>query len=251
VSPEVKGRLASIKAFLAGEYRVIRRRLLPRKSSLDIVKLTYDQVKAYYRYHHVDGVEHPVPELEEFLKFVAGEGMRVKMLFFDVKNAPVWNTARHRRRFAGYGRLIGETLRKFPVLPETMVIGNEKEMVLEALKQGMHEAGEHRCQYALDAAGSMGALFGFKENPLAMARKLRNEVVSVGSLARPGNLDEIVEATRDRDYNTASRLVTVLHWTLNDPDRMRESVRGGVNGIVTDKPDVLRRVMDDLGIYVG
>jgi glycerophosphoryl diester phosphodiesterase len=251
VSPEIRNRWALIKAFVSGEYRIIRRRPVLNRSSLDIVKLSYDQVRMFYRYHHVEGVEHPVPELEEFLKFVVTGGSRLKMLFFDVKNAPAWGLRRHRRRFREYGRLIGETLQEFPVLPETLVVANENEQVLAALKEGILGAGEGRCQFALDAAGSAAALFGLKDNPLAMARRLGNEVVSVGSLARAGDLDEIIEAARDRDYNPASRLLTVLHWTLNDPGRMRESFRGGVNGIVTDKPDLLRAIMDELGVYVN
>lgn len=37
----------------------------------------------------------------------------------------------------------------------------------------------------------------------------------------------------------------VLTWTLNDRGRMRKAVRLGVDGIITDKPDVLRRVLKD------
>jgi glycerophosphoryl diester phosphodiesterase len=251
VSPEIDGRIALIKALRGLEYRVVRRKPLLTRASLDIVKLRFEQVRTYYKYHHVNGVEYPVPDLEEFLGFVSSELKRAKMLFFDVKNAPSWDPGRRIRRFVEFGALIGRTLQKFPWLPDTMVIANEIPEVLDALRQGILGAGEGRCQFAYDAAGGAAALVGIKEDPLEMARTLGNDVVSVGSLARAGDLDDILEATRDRDYDTASRLVTVLHWTLNDREKMHDSFRAGVNGIVTDKPDVMKKLMDDLRVYVG
>ena len=42
----------------------------------------------------------------------------------------------------------------------------------------------------------------------------------------------------------------VLPWTVNDPADMRRLIELGVDGIVTDYPDRLRRVMADKGIAV-
>jgi glycerophosphoryl diester phosphodiesterase len=39
-------------------------------------------------------------------------------------------------------------------------------------------------------------------------------------------------------------------WTVNDPGRMRELIAMGVDGIITDYPDRLRRVLIDLGLPV-
>ena len=75
-----------------------------------------------------------------------------------------------------------------------------------------------------------------------------NGVISIGSLFRPGNLDEIKNATRDRDYDNESRLKSIIHWTLNDPSQMYNSIAAGVNGIVTDKPDTLRDMMMKMGL---
>jgi glycerophosphoryl diester phosphodiesterase len=36
---------------------------------------------------------------------------------------------------------------------------------------------------------------------------------------------------------------TVIPWTVNDEDRMRELIDMGVDGIITDYPDVLLRVL--------
>ena len=70
-----------------------------------------------------------------------------------------------------------------------------------------------------------------------------NTVISIGSLFRPGNLGEMTEATRDRDYNNKSKISTVIHWTLNEPSQMYNSFSSGVNGIVTDKPDLLKSLV--------
>jgi glycerophosphoryl diester phosphodiesterase len=39
--------------------------------------------------------------------------------------------------------------------------------------------------------------------------------------------------------------MTVLPWTVNDPAEMRRLIDAGVDGIITDYPDRLRRVMAD------
>jgi len=39
---------------------------------------------------------------------------------------------------------------------------------------------------------------------------------------------------------------TLYAWTVNDPERMEQLVRMGVDGICTDRPDVARRLIDAL-----
>lgn len=250
VSPEFDGDIALIKEWKDGDYRIARKRRMWSGSSFDILKLTAEQVRSWYHYHHVHGVEYPVPSLEEFLTFVASETDKIRFLFFDVKN-PRWDEGRNRKRYVTYGSILGRELRKYPNLPERLVVANKSARVLECLKEGLREAGEDRCEFAYDAAGSLGAMFGFKENPLRMANDLGNTVVSIGTRFRSGDLDEIIEATRDRDYNRESKLSTVIHWTINDPAHMYHSLVAGVNAILTDKPDVMRAVLERMGVYVG
>jgi glycerophosphoryl diester phosphodiesterase len=249
VSPEFDGDTALIKELRDGEYRIMRRRRMWSGRSFDILKLNVDQVKHWYRYHHVQGTEYPIPELDDFLRFVSGEANRLKLLFFDVKN-PSWDE-NDRKRFEVYGATLGALLRGYPILPERLVVANSSRKILESLKEGLRQAGEQRCEFAYDAAGSFGAMFGFKTNPLEMARNMRNTVVSIGTRFRSGDMEEIIEATRDRDYNRESNLTTVLHWTINDPAHMYHSIVAGVNGILTDKPDVMGGVLSRLGVYVG
>ncbi len=249
VSPEIDGDTALIKELKDGAYKIARRRRLWSDQSIDILKLSLEQVKAWYQYHHVEGTQYPVPALEEFLSFVSNETARIKLLYFDVKN-PHWDDD-DRKRYTMYGTTLGAMLRRYPTLPERLVVSNPVRSVLESLKEGFRQAGEDRCEFAYDAAGSFGAMFGFKKNPLAVAREMRNAVVSIGTRFRSGDMEEIIEATRDRDYNRESELTTVLHWTINDPAHMYHSIVAGVNGIVTDRPDVLGGVLGKLGIYTG
>ena len=36
-------------------------------------------------------------------------------------------------------------------------------------------------------------------------------------------------------------------WTVDDEAEMRQLVRDGVGGVMTDRPDRLRRVLDEMG----
>jgi len=249
VSPEIDGDTALIKEYRDGDYRIARRRRMWSGRSFDILKLNLDQVRHWFRYHHVEGREFPIPDLDEFLTFASGEVHRLKILFFDMKN-PHWDEDEH-KRYEVYGATLGSMLRRYPVLPERLVVANSSKTILESMRKGLTQSGEDRCEFAYDAAGSFGAMFGIKKNPLAVAREMGNTVVSIGTRFRSGDLEEIIQATRDRDYNKESRLTTVLHWTINDPAPMYHSIVGGVNGIVTDKPDVLRGVLTRLGVYSG
>ena len=246
VSPEIVGWRALLKELRDGEYRVVRRRLIA-PGSLDIRNRSLSQVRRWFRYRHVDGIEHRIPRLEEFLKFAEQERARLHLLFFDIKD-PGWRVA-SRFRLKRYGRLLGSILRSFKSLPLYLVIAHSSKAGLAALREGIHSAGEQRCLYAFDAAGSFGALFGFKEDPLAIAREMGTHVVSIGARFRSGDREEILAAARDRDYNASSAVSMVLHWTLNDPEAMHQSLENGINGIVTDRPEVLKGVLADLDLY--
>jgi glycerophosphoryl diester phosphodiesterase len=252
ISPEFtpNGRFAIIKDLKNGIYKTGQKVLMPFKQKLDLIKLTFNQIRKYYKYHHVNRVEFEIPELTEFLDFAAKERKRLHILFFDIKN-PDWDEEDDANLFIDYGKRLGEEIKKFSDLPGRLVICNASEEVLTSLKKGINKSGEKRCEFAFDAQGSFGAIFGFKSNPLRIARKMGNSVISIGSLFRPGNLDEMIETTRDRDYNNKSKISTIIHWTLNEPSQMYNSFSSGVNGIVTDKPDLLKVQLKKLGVVIS
>jgi glycerophosphoryl diester phosphodiesterase len=56
----------------------------------------------------------------------------------------------------------------------------------------------------------------------------------------------------DRFVRTAHRLALEVHvWTVDDEPRMRELLDIGVDGLVTDRPDVLREVLRSRGAWLG
>ncbi len=249
VSPEFSsdGKIAIVKELKSDKYDIRERIKLNLPTDFDLENLTLEQIRDYYRYQHVKGVEHSIPELEEFLTFVAQNKKRIQFLFFDVKN-PGWDPLSMRDKFIDFGNLLGKTILKFDSLPEHLVICNPDQTVLSYLKESILSSGEQRCDYAYDAEGSFGALLGLQEDPIQIASKMENAVISIGSLFRPGNLEEIKNATRNRDYDKESRLKSIIHWTLNDPSQMYNSFAAGVNGIVTDNPDTLRDMMMKMGL---
>jgi len=252
VSPEFNfsGSTAMIKKLANGLYKTTRKIKMKADDQLDLIKLTINQIKKLYRYHHVDQVEHEIPDLSEFLEFAQEQRERLNLLYFDVKN-PQWDEEDDKKLYINYGRRLAEEIQKYPNLPSRLVISNASEEVLKLFKRGFKEIGEKRCEFAYDAQGSFGALFGFKKDPLKMARRLNNSVISIGSLFRPGNLGEMTEATRDRDYNSKSKLSTIIHWTINEPSQMYSSFTAGVNGIVTDRPEEFRKLLRKLRVYAG
>ena len=156
------------------------------------------------------------------------------------------------------GSVLAASLRKQTDLPRRVVVCNEDPAVLLRLKREMNSEGESRCLYAYDASGGIREYIGmekrkvlrlpllfrsliqfllpYRYDPLEVARRMKNAVVSVGNLMRPAHLEEISRAVRDRDHNARSPVEFVVHWTLNETAQFAESLNAGVNGILTDRP---------------
>jgi glycerophosphoryl diester phosphodiesterase len=201
---------------------------------------------------------------------------RLQFLYLDVKN-PGWNEKKDAECFVEHGSRIGDLLSKFNPLPENLVIGYTNPRGLAHLKQGIEKTKEKRCVFAYDAPGSLASLVdslpqnfmklllesilgksmstvlgsflgkilrkvlswiaGRNLDPLKVALRMNLSVIAIGCLGRPQNLEEIKEAVYDREHNPASPLRTIVHYTLNDPAQIAQSLALGVNAIVTDKPD--------------
>ncbi|MFI9153141.1 glycerophosphodiester phosphodiesterase [Streptomyces sp. NPDC053367] len=60
-----------------------------------------------------------------------------------------------------------------------------------------------------------------------------------------------IQVVDDRFVRTAhARGLQVHVWTINEPDRMHRLLDLGVDGIMTDHIDTLRKVMEDRGVWV-
>jgi glycerophosphoryl diester phosphodiesterase len=272
VSPtfSLDGRTARLAAVEGGKVVGTGERRLGDRHELDLARITFGEAREVYRYAPVDGVEHRLIGFDAFLDFAAAEAGRLRLLFFDLKPPGSLSDARPAR---AYARRIAEAVRRRPVLPERLVVAYADAKVLREVKKGFQDVGEERCWFAYDAAGGLspwiqglargwawlprfvrrflGWVLPKDPNPLRIARSMRNEVVSIGRLARPAHVDEIRQAVRDRDYRAQSRVEMVVHWTLNDREEMAHSVESGVNAILTDKPDVLVALLAERGVRVN
>ena len=238
------------KEFKDGRYHDRPETRLQTFNQYDIVNLTLTEVQQSYHYALVSGVEHQIPTLDEFLQFVSGESARIRFLFFDIKY-PVEDVDRdlYTRFGTGIGRRIAAQLRGGS-LPEHLVICNPNEEILGILRDSIRAETGDRCLFAYDAAGGVKEVLGGKKSPLSVARRMGNKVVSIGHQFRPGDFDEIKQAVEDRDYEEDSPVELIVHWTLNDPTLILQSYRTGVNGVLTDKPDELARLLGRLKVKI-
>lgn len=271
ISPtfNITGGTARLKKVEDGEVVDAGERDLDDRGELDLVNMTFPDAREVYRFPPVDGVEHRVIDLDEFLQWATEERDRLRLIFFDLK--PPGKLSATKPAFE-YGKRLGETLKGYPALTERLIVGYADTKVLRQIKKGLRESGEDRCWFAYDAAGGLapwlsgtargwwwlpgfirrflGWVFGGVANPLRTARRMDNKVVSIGKLARPAHLDEIRQAVRDRDYRPKSAIDFVVHWTLNDRADFAHSFESGVNAILTDKPDDLVDYLMQQGVRV-
>ncbi len=63
-----------------------------------------------------------------------------------------------------------------------------------------------------------------------------------------GRLTIVTERTVDRAHR---RGLEVHVWTVDDPDEMHRLLDLGVDGIMTDRPAVLKDVLVDRGEWIG
>jgi glycerophosphoryl diester phosphodiesterase len=80
----------------------------------------------------------------------------------------------------------------------------------------------------------------------------------VGKTPRPAAALQVPErygplrVVNERTVAALSRAGAQVHvWTVNEPQDMHRLLDLGVNGIITDRPDLLRTVMQDRGVWRG
>jgi glycerophosphoryl diester phosphodiesterase len=271
ISPlfDITGREVRIVRSVDGQPADGPARPLAAEDEFDIINLTLDEVRNDYHFAPVEATEYPIPDLDEFLAFASSQRHRLRFVFLDVKNP----AGMRGRDFAKeLGSVLAAALRKQKDLPERVVVCNEDPAVLLRLRRAILAEGERRCLFAYDASGGireyiglerrkvlrlpilfrtlLQALLPYRYNPLEVARRMNNSVVSVGNLLRPAHLEEISSAVRDRDHNARSPVEFVVHWTLNDQAQFAESLSAGVNGILTDRPEELAAYLKSLDVRV-
>lgn len=158
--------------------------------------------------------------------------------------------------------LLSEVLTAFPNLPMIIELKQESPSIAAPFCKALRDAGA--TGRVIAASFSDRALNGFRAAcPEVMTsmteRELRLPVllskVGLAGLAplpgrvaqvpvRAGNI-EVVTPTFVRAMHR--RGVAVQVWTVNDPAEMRRLIRMGVDGIITDRPDLLGAVLAEEG----
>ena len=171
----------------------------------------------------------PVALLEDLFTW-ARETPGVALLCLDVKlgekeTAPARDLVRRLREARSAGRL--------PAHVGVAVLCPEKEVLMAALTEsrlepvgeGIRVFADFEYPGALDFAGRYGA----RSVSMGLRRRFWADF-----------RDEVAEVVAARD---AGRIESVIVWTENDEARLRELFALGVDGILTDHPDVLRGIV--------
>ena len=123
---------------------------------------------------------------------------------------------------------------------------------------GMHHALVGALQTAENAARTL--VISFDAGILAPLRKL-DAAIMLGLLVDDASIDAVKVAVElgARQLCPRAGLVTpdlidrahradlqVVTWTVNDASEMRSLIQAGVDGIMTDRPDRLRAVVEDM-----
>ncbi len=84
----------------------------------------------------------------------------------------------------------------------------------------------------------------------AAADQIGVEVLSPGYTAYGRDDDGDIDPEAARQFNTEAneRGYRVVPWTVNDESEMREQLKAGVDGIITDYPSRLKAILDEQGI---
>lgn len=158
------------------------------------------------------------------------------------------------RQFAG---------ERIPTLEEILTFARHHDVVFyleikHGAAWGMHHTLVGVLQGAENAARTV--VISFDASTLAPLPKL-DPGIMMGLLADKSQPDLAKVATElgARQICPRANLITrelvdrahavdlqVVAWTVNDPDQMRSLIQTGVDGIMTDRPDRLRSVVEDL-----
>lgn len=149
---------------------------------------------------------------ERFATLVVAEIRRAGLLERTTLQSFDWRTLQHAQRLA-------------PGL-RTAYLSAERRW-LNNIRRGQAGASPWTAGFDIDAHASLPAMIK----------------AAGGAIWSPYHRD-----LKDDDLRAAQSLgLEVIVWTVNDPDDMRALIARGVDGIITDYPDRLRTVLEDLG----
>ncbi len=141
-------------------------------------------------------------------------------------------------------------------LDEALALAGDVPVVVEAKSAPPHTVEPRAFVDALEPYLDRIALSSFDKRVLTLARRRRRALettflfetpVRVATAARTlGPRADLV--TRDLVHAAHALGMRVVPWTVNDPREMQALVELGVDGIVTDEPELLHDVLRPLGL---
>ena len=90
---------------------------------------------------------------------------------------------------------------------------------------------DHRSLWAVHAADASIVLAGLTVGPARL-----DELASHGALIWSPTQATVTQALLDEAHDAG---LMVIPWTVNDPNDMRRLIDMGIDGLITDRPDIL------------
>jgi glycerophosphoryl diester phosphodiesterase len=193
-----------------------------------------------------------IPTLDETFKLA--QHYPDKMIYLDAKTP---NDPEVGRRMA---QQIMGLLRKYPDLKDRVAVLNTHPEVLDAMKEEFKKAPDFRDfkNFSLDNDNLNDISPSARErSPLTGSKD--NRYVSIGNPKNPltpNDFDDLVDEVKKAKLQTTRRGSPhfgkkILAWTLNEPGQIRKLVNAGVDGILTDDPEMMSRTLDQMGLPKG
>jgi glycerophosphoryl diester phosphodiesterase len=195
-----------------------------------------------------DSKDWHIPSLDETFKLA--KKYPGKQIWLDTKTPD--DPAVGRR----VARQIMELLKKHPEMKSRVVIMNPNNNVLNAIKDEFKKDPEFRYfkNFALDNENLNKISASAKErSPLTGSGD--NRYVSIGnpkSPVTPNNFQDLLEEVRKAKKETTNPKSShygkkIVAWTLNDSKQIKELVKAGADGILTDNPEMMKKTLDKMG----
>ena len=199
-------------------------------------ELDLEDLRRHYGYVRRNGDDGraprvPIALLDDLLEWMRSES-RLALVCLDVKLGEKETAgARELARFLRDARSSG----RIPERVRVALLCPQQEILQALLTESRRET-----------VGRGTRIFADFELPgaLEFAKRFGADCVSFGVSRRPWSdfRDELGRVLAARD---AGRIDSVIVWTINDEKRMRELVRLNVDGILTDEPRLLRRIVSE------
>ena len=192
-----------------------------------IEDMTLEQLKKYDfgAYYDAKFKGTPLPTLEEFLDLAVGKGLKV----LNIELKPESDTARREM-------LVRKTLEAVEArgLSDILLISSFSKEILNYIKQ---VAPECKTAY-LYPAGYKRAYLAFLP-PFGAMKKMKCHAAHPHKLCIRGSFVE----------NAHKKGIEVNVWTVNESEEIRKLILAGVDGIITDCPDRVRSILNEMNGY--